>query len=54
MQGFHREKRRFSIDDTFPYARVASSIGTNAPPTPSDMQAFELSADNKLDDPLYL
>lgn len=37
-----------SIDGGFPDVQAAHSIGTNAPP-PSEMQASELWADNKLD-----
>lgn len=38
----------FSIDGTFPHMQAATFIGTCAPPIPSEMQAFELIADNKL------
>jgi len=39
----------FNFNGAFPDVQVSSSIDTNAPPIPSEMQAFKLSADNKLD-----
>jgi len=41
----------FSGDGAFPDEQVASSIDTNAPPYPTEMQVFELSADKEQDDP---
>ena len=41
----------FSIDGASPDVQVASSIATNAPPHPSETQAYKLSTDNKMDSP---
>jgi len=42
----------FRIDGAFTDLQVACSVGTNAPP--SEIQTFELSEDNKLDNPSLL